>query len=1191
MKLKKCLCGLLFVLVGASGQVSADDTDLYLIPPPNQGRAKVLIIFDNSASMDTIETGVPGGYDPTKEYPPVGSSNSYQGRMIYFTVGSGMDDSSLPVPDSPSESRRFNDALNGCAVAKEALDTYGRFTGYIREFVFSGNAKGTWQQIKENSGAEKNNPVDCWEDIEAANPSNNGITVDGVTYGYGYPQNSVKDGNNYIPYSSEANALGNAQSMGFNQGELVTLYTDNYLRWYTLYKNGELDDAQDLSRLEIAQTAIAGVISSMPTVDFGLAVFNMNFDSEGERDGGRIVAGIRNRTAPEKDALINTVENLPAETNTPLCETLFEAYRYFSGGPITFGHSDRDYNGYRIKYTANRPRYDETIEIDGYYDSPMSVCSDIAYVIYITDGVPTLDSSADDEIISMTSASGVNSKGNYAPYPYIGRDGEEISYLPALASYMAHNDILPNTEKRQRVVTHTIGFALEEGSEAEPLLEETARRGDGEYRAANSVADLQQAFSNMLDSITDEGQRFSAPGVAFSNADPTRTLDSAYYALFSPSQGPKWAGNLKKLKVNSSGVLIDANGSPAISSSGGIADTACSLWSRCSPLPDGNDVQEGGAARTIVPDSRTIYSNIKVGGGLAILNKNQASSYAGGDLDLLTHMNMSVAAGTENAELEKAFEWIKGKNVDTDENGEFTSDDYNGVRGDILGDPMHSQPLAIDFSSGDSTNVRIFVGTNHGLLHAFKDTGSSVEESWAFMPYELLSNVQELRDNSFANGHSVYGIDGSPVSYLERNDSGVITKAWLFFGMRRGGNSYYAFDVTSPDSPKMMWRIDNNSAGFVNMGQTWSTPVVTKVPGSDRPVVIFGGGYNLGYDANTGSNSDGRNVYLVDAETGVLKHSFGVDGNTALTGIEHSIAGSIATLDSNSDGATDRLYAADLGGNVWRMDMPSENTASWSGFKFASLGGTLASSDRRFFYEPVVAQTVFTNVTQVTVTDADGNTSTTTAYQNVPYDAVTLGSGNRASPLATDAEDMFFVLQDRNVVTKTFGGSGATVPNPITLANLYDVTSAAPSSDSENIEFGTKLGWFRNFSIDGEKSLSPSAIIKGDVYFTSFVPAQTTPETEDSCLISSTGRLYRYDLHKGGRYNYEFLEVCEDCIPQPPKIITPPKDPDDPDNPDNPDAALIIGRGECDENGENCSGTVALETGLTTNKIYYHVNE
>lgn len=189
-----------------------------------------------------------------------------------------------------------------------------------------------------------------------------------------------------------------------------------------------------------------------------------------------------------------------------------------------------------------------------------------------------------------------------------------------------------------------------------------------------------------------------------------------------------------------------------------------------------------------------------MGGGLATLSKNQASSYAGGDLALLTHMNMSVAAGTESSELEKAFEWIKGKNVDKDENGEFTSDDYNGVRGDIMGDPMHSQPLAIDFGGDGNSNVRIFVGTNHGMLHAFKDTGSSVEESWAFMPYELLSNVQELRDNSYANGHSVYGIDGSPVSYLERNDSGAITKAWIFFGMRRGGSSYYGFDVTAPDS-------------------------------------------------------------------------------------------------------------------------------------------------------------------------------------------------------------------------------------------------------------------------------------------------------------------------------------------------------------------------------------------------------
>ncbi|MFQ6371295.1 pilus assembly protein [Shewanella sp. YIC-542] len=1193
MKLKKVLCSFFFMLIGFASQGWGDDTDLYLLPPPNQGRAKVLIIFDNSASMDTMEYGVPGSYDPTEDYAAYSSSHSYQERMIYFTVGSGMDDSSLPVPDSPSESRRFNELLNGCAVAKTSLEKYGRFTGYIREYVFNGTGKGTWQPIKENSGGERNNPVDCWEDIEAANPGNNGVTVDGVTYGNGYPQNNVSSGKTYRPYGgTDADALNNATSMGFNQGELVTLYSDNYLRWYTLYKNGQLDGSQNLSRLDIAKSAISGVISSMPSVDFGLAVFNLDFPYEGYRDGGRIIAGIRHRTAPEKDLLLETIKHLPAETNTPLCETLFEAYRYFSGGPITFGHSDDDYFSHSIYYIKNQPPYDTSIENGGYYDSPMSVCSDIAYIIYVTDGVPSLDNHADTKITALTTASGVSNDGNYAPVRYKDSRGhDKYSYLPALASYMYRNDILPDTEKFQRVVTHTIGFALDKDSDAEPLLVETAKRGNGEYHAANSVADLQQAFSNVLESITEKGQRFSAPGVAFSNADPTRTLDSAYYALFSPSQGPRWAGNLKKLKVNASGVLVGANGKAAIASNGGIADDTCSVWSNCSPEPDGNDVQEGGVARTIVPDNRTIYSNIGTGGKLSPLSKNSASAFAGGDSALLAHMNMFVRSGDESAALETAFEWIKGKNVDKDENGEFTSDDFSGVRGDIMGDPMHSQPLAIDFG-GDASNVRVFVGTNHGMLHAFKDLGDSVEESWAFMPYELLRNVQELRDNSYANGHSVYGIDGSPVAYLERNTSGVVTKAWIFFGMRRGGDAYYAFDVTSPDSPQLMWRIDSSTAGFTNMGQTWSTPVVTNVLGIDEPVVIFGGGYNQGYDGATGSNSDGRNVYLVNAKTGTLEYTFGVGGNTSLAGIENGIAGAVATLDSNGDGITDRLYAADLGGDIWRMDMPSKDTASWSGFKFASLGGQLTLSDRRFFYKPIVAQTILTNVTSVTVKDGDGNVSTTMAYQNVPYDAVAVGSGDRATPLGAATEDMFFVLQDRNVVSKTFGGAGnASVPTPISLNNLYDVTQAAPDSDSDNIDFGAKLGWYYRFKTVGEKSLSPATIIKGKAYFTSFIPAQSVPETPASCLISSIGRLYTFDLHKGGRYSKEFLDICEDCIPQPPKYVTPPKDPDDPDDSGNSDAVLIIGKGECDETGENCSGTVPLDTGMTTNKIYYHVNE
>ncbi|PIW60985.1 PilC/PilY family type IV pilus protein [Shewanella sp. CG12_big_fil_rev_8_21_14_0_65_47_15] len=1205
MKLKKLIYIFLFSALSLPVDSWADDTDLYLLPPPNQGRSKVLIIFDNSGSMDTIIEGAPGGYKPDKVYPPVGDSHSYSGRMIYFSIGTGMDESILPVPDSPSESRRFNELINGCSAATTALNTYGRFTGYIREYKKTGQDKGTWQQIKENSGAETNNPVDCWEDINAENTSNNS-SITG--YATGYPQNSVKSGGDYVPFGG---TLANAQSMGFNSGELVTLYTDNYLRWYTLYQNGQLPP-EDVSptRLEMAQDAISGVISSIGSVDFGMAVFNLNYPSEGLRDGGRIIAGIKERTSAEKDSLISTLSNLSAQTNTPLCETMFEAYRYFSGGPITFGHSDEDYNSWGIHYTKNNPTYDTSIEKGGSYISPMDVCSDIAFVIYITDGAPTLDESANNYINALTA--GGNADGEYDAYQYkdaIGDESARSSYLPALASYMYQNDLLPATEKFQRVITHTIGFSLGEESYAEPLLIETAARGNGEYFSADNTANLQAAISNIVDSITDEGRRFSAPGVALSNADPTRTLDSAYYALFSPSQGTRWAGNIKKFKVNSDGVLIDKNNTPAIGGDGGIIDTVCSVWSACSSIPDGNDVQEGGVARQIDPTNRSLLSNIGINGALDDLTLTKAVSYAGSDTNLANYLGILVSdTTTVQAELSNAFRWIQGWNVDRDENGALTSDDFNGIRGDIMGDPMHSQPLAIDYG-GNGTNVRIFVGTNHGVLHAFKDQGTEVSESWAFMPYELLPNTTILRENSYASGHSVYGLDGSPVAYLERSTSGSITKAWLIIGMRRGGQSYYAFDVTSPDSPKLMWKVSSDSAGFTEMAQTWSTPVFAQLAGIDDPVVIFGGGYNLGYDSTTGANSDGRNVYLVNARTGALIHNFGFNGGTALSGIEHSIAGPIAILDSNGDGYTDRLYAADLGGNVWRMDMPSAATSTWSGFKFAQLGGMLAN-DRRFFYEPIVAQTYLTNTVEVTSTDASGVTTTSISYQDIRYDAVTLGSGNRAKPLAVGAQDMFFVLQDRNVVSKTFGENGDTVPSAITSANLYNVTSASPSSDAEKIEFGTKRGWYYDFTDAGEKSLSSSAIINGKVYFTSFVPAQDTAATDSSCFISSVGKLHVLDLHKGLRFvrhedgTEELIEtgspsttVCTDCIPSPPEFITPPppSDPTDPTVPNPPqcDASLfmLMGSGECDAKGENCSGTVKLNACLNTNKVYYHINE
>ncbi|WP_210440164.1 hypothetical protein, partial [Vibrio crassostreae] len=89
--------------------------------------------------------------------------------------------------------------------------------------------------------------------------------------------------------------------------------------------------------------------------------------------------------------------------------------------------------------------------------------------------------------------------------------------------------------------------------------------------------------------------------------------------------------------------------------------------------------------------------------------------------------------------------------------------------------------------------------------------------------------------------------------------------------------------------------------------------------GAVTPVLIFGAGYSP--SAKDGlslgaSDTKGRGGFIVNAESGKLMHHFGP--TSQLSGILDSIPSRIAVLDGNGDGITDRIYATDTGGNVWR---------------------------------------------------------------------------------------------------------------------------------------------------------------------------------------------------------------------------------------------------------------------------------
>ncbi|USD38218.1 pilus assembly protein [Ferrimonas sp. SCSIO 43195] len=1164
----------------------ADDTELYVYggTVASDSRPQVLIIFDNSGSMSTEEEEAPPPFDANQDY----SGGLDQGRLFYVR---GQLNGNLPDPDRGDEYRYFPATMNGCSSSLipesdsglSILQHNGYYTDVVLSFRRGGRADRDWKwrpmpaSLKKahNQGSLSQLGFDCLQDLRDR------LTVNAVSHPQGafsqpgFPRNLDQA----QPYDGSDNSLSAAQLVaaadaslsqtGFASGDSVTLFTENYL----YYRKTAVPVVR--SRLAIAKDTITDIVQSTPGVDFGLAVFNGNGSDDGllsGSHGGRLLSAIQPMTPSSKASLMSTINGLTASTWTPLCETLFEAYRYFSGGEVLFG--------------GTVPVFGVPFADSGRYLSPFVTCQPQAYVVLITDGSPTKDEAA-NAVLRAELGIGVSERVSvYDPYRTLGYGDWADSYLPAVAEHLYSQDINAVASGRQSVVTYTIGFSQDAIDSAGALLAETARRGGGEYFAAADALSLQNALQRVFSEILAVDASFTSPSIAANSFDRTQTLDSVYYSMFLPSDRPRWAGNLKKLRILGSGQVVDARGEAAIDVGGNIAETACTYWTSAATCAlassggDGNSVMEGGALEAMQTQlqRRVLTEPASVTGTLVALSQSSLEQRAGGQESLLADLG-----GIDLASLGDWVRWLQGEDVDDED-----EDGLSGERReDLMGDPLHSKPLAIHY--GGDKGVRILVGTNAGALHMFEDGGATITESWSYRPYRFTGQTPLLRHNPQTGGHSVYGVDGPPVAWIVDLDAdGDIDadqgdKVWVYFGLRRGGRAYYGLDLSNPDQPRLMWVKSAQDSGLAVLGQTWSEPVLTRIPdyplgnlsaAAARPVLIVGAGYDSNKDANGVGTADsvGTGVLILDAETGEPVHQFVNQTASALVTpvpFSDSVAARVAILDSNGDGLTDRIYAADTGGAVWRLDLPGTRAEHpWSGFRFANLGGDTAHSDRRFTHEVSVAQTKMTLKETEIVTEG-GQTHTRVIRTDLPYDAVVIGSGNRAHPNAISTQDYLFVLRDPHLYPASFdGGSGdghRPVPAAITVAELFDVSSdpvgAATDDDSRLVQevlSGSKRGWKLALA-PGEKSLSAAVILSGNAFFTTFMPGE--PGAANACLSAGQGRLYVLNLHHGiNRYQHRYIELGARLPDTPQIVIPPPEDPDDPSW--NPKVYLVgVGRG------------------------------
>ncbi|TNH95828.1 pilus assembly protein [Aeromonas sobria] len=1132
MNIRICLLTSLLVLCSSISSTSmavgtgySDDTELFVYDFAKAGdfRPKVLFIFDNSGSMRNTTEVAKEPYDPSKNYPslPNDPDINNSNKFIYFS-----NDGKVPAINSL---KRFKGSLNACATSWSVLNSVGRFQSRVWGYeIYDSSRKGRWRSLNDFDFYNIT-IVDCQQDIDEKNPSNpySGSYSSNITNGYPVDKPNRNNGS-WFYTSNIANALSNGSTTQ------ISLFTANYVRWYYGSTGVSLQ-----TRLKVAQDAVKELVLATPAVDFGLAVFNYNDGNASDsKNGGRIIRSIIGNDAvltsgkTGSQDLIDKVNSLSSDTWTPLCETLYESYRYFGGLEVYFGDDD-----------INRvPKRDTNAEVtSGIYKTPYDKCSSNGYIIYMTDGEPTNDTAADALVANMISNLSELDKATYGGTVGYGSSGEK-SYLAALAGYMKNNDVNASATGEQTVTTFTVGFGDEAIKGAGELLAKTASRGGGKYYPATDATQLNEALKSSLLAILKMNTSLVSPAIATNNFDRTRSLNNIYYAMFEPGAGPRWKGNLKKLVLApEKGYVVDQSGLPAISGDGTILESAKTYWSS---TRDGNKVAEGGVQEMLAAKTnRNIYVIPPSSNTLSPFSKSALEGIAGGTTQLRTAMKLDSTDSVDDQ-----LNWSKG--IDAfDENRD---EDKIENREHILGDPLHSRPLVINYGCTKLTgqtsctpDLRIVMGTNAGFLHMFKDSGTTVDESWAAMPYQFIANQKALRENLDSSVH-LYGVDSSPTVLVnEQVKDGHVKssqgdKVWLFTGLRGGGKAYYALNISNPDSPSLMWRLDKNSAGFGKLGETWSIPEVAFIPGYStvvngkniyKPVLIFSGGYDQSksYLGQGAEDSEGLGVYIVDAETGALLFSFTPDAvsatNKQVAGMVYSMPGSVSVLDSDGDGISDRIYAGDTGGQIWRIDMKGTDKSKWTAIKFASLGNAHLTGtekklvdDRRFFTQPVLVRTINKGWKY------DG---TNYLYSERPFDAVLIGSGDRNRPSSEAiTNNVYVMLRDYNISPSLFGGtSEPPVPSSITLNDLYDVTNDPFIGLNEEQTVNTtkaltsKQGWKFWLNESGEKSMGAGLVLQGKLYFTSFLP-----QVQDfqQCTIQSIGamRQYMIDMHYGTSFKY-----------------------------------------------------------------------
>jgi len=1019
----------------------ADDTELLLLNPnpANQPKPNVMFILDTSGSMTTTQSTL-APYDSAKTY--LGTCDS---TKIYWT--------DVELEPDCSTSKNIIDADKYvCEFSKMQISGIGSYTDVMAQFRDGGkDADGSvsttrWQTLGPGYNTSY---VECLADSGKHGDGSDPNLVYAAA-GTNLTQLWTDNPKTEVSWGSAPRNLS------------YTVYSGNYLNW----KNQPTNVV--MSRSQIMKSVTKKVLSSVNNLNVGLMRFN-------NTDGGPVILAMTDLDA-DRASVMAAIDSLPASGRTPLSETMYENALYWRGMQAYYPNLGL------VGLVPTDPNALVSQSPEVYEQPGWDVCAK-NYNVLLTDGEPVSDWDPPNLVGNLPNYS--------AALGYPGCDGTVLAEggqcLDDIAEYLSVEDVDPNTDGDQLVITHTIGFTVDL-----PLLEETAHDSGGEYFLADDVESLTRTLLSIIANINDRSLSFSAPAVSVNTFNRTQNLNDLYITTFGAKARAHWPGNLKKYRIDNR-EIVDSRGAPAVDpTTGFFSDSAWSYWTASSA--DGNDVRKGGAAQQL-PDPllRNLYTN---NGGADLTSATNLVAVSNDASFLAADFGLTGAAGEPT--LLELIRWARGEDLLDEDNNPTTT-----VR-KAMGDPLHSQPAAVVYGgTADSPDVVIYTATNDGYLHAID--GATGEELWAFIPKQLLKNLKRLYFDPESR-FKQYGIDGNVVSVVKDVDlDGQIEPAdgdfvQLIFGMRRGGSTYFSIDVTNKNSPRLLW-----TSSLPEYGESWSSPVVARMSiasatqNADKAVVVIGGGYDVVHDTAAhplSPDGSGAGIHILDLKSGQRLWRAGPDdaADLQLDKMTRSMPNEIRVIDLNGDGLADRMYATDMGGQVWRFDvLNGEDPANLvAGGVIAQLGAEgLASpteaDTRRFYNAPDVSL----------ITDK--------AQQRL-YISISVGSGYRAHPFDLTATDRFYSLRDGDVFHALTQAAYDSYPIA-TDADLVEV-----SGQTQTVITASDRGW--KFTLPwNEKVLADSLTFNNEIFFVSFTPDSNAAAT---CSAGAgTNFLYRMSAVNG----------------------------------------------------------------------------